>query len=155
MRDQIKLLGILNIIWGAISVFFALIVFMFMSAIAAFVSGNAPDADAARAAPIVALVGFIVGIVLVAIGLPAIIGGWGLTKFKAWSRIFMIVISVLHLPNIPFGTALGVFGLVVLLKDEARVLLEGGGPAPYYAPPPTPPQPPMAPPPPPAPPANF
>jgi hypothetical protein len=126
-----------------------------MSAIAAVISGNATDVDAARAAPIVAFAGIVGAIFLAAIGLPAVIGGWGLLKFKSWSRIFMIVISALHLPNIPFGTALGIFGLIVLLKDEARALLDAGGQPPYYIPP-APPQPPsinpppMAPPPPPA-----
>jgi uncharacterized membrane protein (DUF2068 family) len=147
VRDQIKLLGILNIIWGSISLLFAIGALMFMSAIAAIVSGNATDVDTARAAPFMALIGLMAAIVLACIGLPAIIGGWGLLKFKRWSRIFMIVISALHLPNIPFGTALGVFGLIVLLKDEARALLEGGGRSQYYAPPPssmTPP-PPVAP----------
>ena len=149
MKDQIKLVGILNIVWGSISLLFALAILMGMSAIAAIVSGSSSDPDAAKAAPIVAAVGFFIAIVVALIGLPAVIGGWALVNLKPWSRIFMIVISVLHLPNIPFGTALGVFGLVVLLKEEARVVLDSGGGAPYYVPP-VPPPPPLAPPPPPA-----
>jgi uncharacterized membrane protein (DUF2068 family) len=148
VRDQIKLLGILNIIWGSISLLFAIGALMFMSAIAAIISGNATDVDTARAAPFMALIGLVGAIILACIGLPAVIGGWGLLKFKSWSRIFMIVISALHLPSIPFGTALGVFGLIVLLRDEARALLDGGGQTQYYVPPPpsslTPP-PPVAP----------
>ncbi len=138
MKDQIKLVGILNIVWGSLSLLLALAAFLFMSAIAAIVSGHATDVDSARAAPIVVFVGLLVGIFLVLIGLPAIIGGWGLVKLKPWSRIFMIVVSVLHLPSIPFGTALGIFGLLVLVKDDVRAVLESGGQAPYY----TPPQPP-------------
>lgn len=149
MRDQIKLLGILNIIWGGLSVLAAIIVFIALAGVAAVVSTDATDADAAHAGPLMALIGTIVSIFLVAIGLPAIIGGWGLLKLKPWSRIFMIVISALHLLSFPFGTALGVFGLVVLLKEQARVLLESGGQSLPYAPP-GPPQSMMPPPPPPA-----
>ena len=37
----------------------------------------------------------------------------------------MIVISVLDLLNIPFGTALGIYGLWVLTKPETEALLSG------------------------------
>jgi hypothetical protein len=43
----------------------------------------------------------------------------------------MIVISALHLLSFPIGTALGVYGLWVLLNEQSRRLLEGG--APYSA----------------------
>jgi hypothetical protein len=44
----------------------------------------------------------------------------------------MIVISALHLLSFPFGTALGVYGLWVLLNEQSRQLLEGGRP--HYTP---------------------
>jgi hypothetical protein len=79
------------------------------------------------AAPIAATIGMVIATFFFALGLPAIIGGWGLLHYRPWSRILMIVISVFHLFHIPLGTALGVYGLWVLLNDDSRRLLESGG----------------------------
>ena len=59
--------------------------------------------------------------------MPAILGGWVLLNFRPWARPLMIVLSVLHLIHVPFGTALGVYGLWVLFSDDSRRLLESGG----------------------------
>jgi hypothetical protein len=42
---------------------------------------------------------------------------------KSWARIIAIVVGCLNLIHVPFGTALGVYTLWVLLKDESRSLL--------------------------------
>lgn len=52
-------------------------------------------------------------------GLAAIIGGWGLYHRKNWGRMTVLVIGVLALFRIPFGTAVGIYTLWVLLKPEA------------------------------------
>jgi hypothetical protein len=69
-----------------------------------------------------------------ALAVPAIVGGWGLLKYKSWSRILMIIISGLNLIHIPFGTALGIYGLWVLLNEQTTQLLESGGTLPPLAP---------------------
>jgi hypothetical protein len=43
-------------------------------------------------------------------------------SYKPWARILIIVLSALELISIPFGTALGIYGLWVLLtKDGAQL----------------------------------
>jgi hypothetical protein len=37
-----------------------------------------------------------------------------------------IILSALHLFNVPFGTALGVYGFWVLLSPETEALFRGG-----------------------------
>ena len=58
------------------------------------------------------------------ISVPTVIGGIGLLKFREWARILLIVMSALNLINIPFGTALGIYGLWTLLNDGTRVLFK-------------------------------
>lgn len=55
-------------------------------------------------------------------GLTAIIGGLGLYHRKNWGRLTVLVIGLLALFRIPFGTALGVYTLYVLLKPDAARL---------------------------------
>jgi hypothetical protein len=45
--------------------------------------------------------------------------GWGLLKARPWGRTLALVMAFLELPALPFGTALGVFTLVVLLPNAA------------------------------------
>ncbi len=133
MRDHIKILGILNIVMGSLTAVIGVCVLLIMGGVASFMAFGLPDssgsdAENARAfAPWLGLIGVFVAIFLTAVALPAILGGWGLVKFKNWSRILMIVVSGLNLLHIPFGTALGIYGLWVLTNDQARQLLESGG----------------------------
>jgi hypothetical protein len=125
MRDHIKLLGILNIVWSSISIVIALIVLLVFGGLAGVLgivgAGSGDNSSSGLlVAPFLALIGFFVVALLCIISLPALIGGIGLVKFRPWSRVFMIVISVLHLISFPFGTALGVYGLWVLLHEDAR-----------------------------------
>jgi hypothetical protein len=80
------------------------------------------------------LIGIVVASFLSVVAIPSILGGWGLIKYKGWSRILMIVVSALNLLHIPIGTALGIYGLWVLTNDQSRQLLESGGtfPPPTY-----------------------
>ena len=41
-------------------------------------------------------------------------------KFQSWARIGGLILSALNLLNFPFGTALGFYGLWVLLNKETE-----------------------------------
>jgi hypothetical protein len=141
MRDHIKILGVLNIVMGSLTALVGLAVVVFMGGIASIMAAgglsdtSSSDADNFRTvAPWMGLIGIVIAIFLVAVAVPSILGGWGLLKFKSWSRILMIVVSGLNLIHIPIGTALGIYGLWVLLNEQSRQLLESGGtlPPPVY-----------------------
>jgi hypothetical protein len=93
-------------------------------------SDPSPDSDVGVAAlGVIGVVGFVT---IALLSVPAIIGGIGLLKYREWARILLIVMSSLNLINIPFGTALGIYGLWALLNDSTRVLFknkEGEWPA--------------------------
>ncbi|HZS56860.1 MAG TPA: hypothetical protein VFA65_20815 [Bryobacteraceae bacterium] len=127
MREHIRVLGILNIIMGCFTALAGIVVLVVMGGIAGVITAAADYHDQAIGGPIVAAIGVGVAVFLLVLAAPAIIGGWGLLKFKPWSRIFVIVLSVFHLLHFPLGTALGVYGLWVLFSEEARRILESGG----------------------------
>ena len=68
-----------------------------------------------------------IAVLLVVISLPGLIAGIGLLKFRPWARILAIIIGALHLLSFPFGTALGVYTLVVLLNAETPALFGAQG----------------------------
>jgi hypothetical protein len=140
MRDHIKILGILNIVMGSLAALVGLIVVVAMGGFATFLAWGLPNSSASDAenarviAPWFGFLGLVIASFILALALPSIIGGWGLLKYKRWSRILMIVVSGLNLLHIPLGTALGIYGLWVLLNDQTTQLLESGGtmPPPTY-----------------------
>ena len=142
MRDHIKILGILNILMGGLTALLGIAVLLLAGGlagvIAASLRASLGDADGgAIAAPIIASIGVAIAIFFLLLAAPSIIGGFGLLHYKPWSRVWMIVLSCFHLLHVPLGTALGVYGLVVLLNQESQQILESGGalPAgPPYAP---------------------
>lgn len=147
MREHIRILGILNIVMGCFTACAGVIVLIVVGGASQLIAASlaANDPDLSGAAPWIATIGVAISIFLLILAAPSIIGGWGLLSFRPWSRVFMIVLSVIHLFHVPFGTALGVYGLWVLFSDQARRILETGGqysqpiPGPY-APPIAPPQ---------------
>lgn len=55
---------------------------------------------------------------------PAFVGGLGLLVGKSWARIPLAIISVLLVPMLPAGTALGVFGLWALANQKKTCVAE-------------------------------
>lgn len=131
MEQHVKILGVLNIVWGAMGALGGLVllaIFGGVYGIAGVAIGHNPGAQIAL--PIIAIIGSVIALFLLILSVPSIIAGIGLLYFKPWARIFALVISVLHLFNIPIGTALGIYGLWVLLSQEGQHCFSSGRAAP-------------------------
>jgi hypothetical protein len=126
MDTHIKILGWLHVIFGALGVLMGLLGLAFFGGIAGMIGMSGPTGDEAVAIPIMGAIGGFVMLLALIISVPGLIVGWGLINYKSWARILGIILSALHLINVPFGTVLGIYGLWVLLNDQTRALLEGG-----------------------------
>lgn len=62
---------------------------------------------------------FSLGVVFLVIAAGGILVGWGLMNHERWARMTAIVIGILALFHPPFGTALGIYTLWVLLPAES------------------------------------
>jgi len=69
------------------------------------------------------IMSFVGGFVIIK-ALLSIAAGLGLLQRESWARPLAIVMSFFELLHIPFGTALGIYTLVVLLPTEASVEYE-------------------------------
>jgi hypothetical protein len=131
VEQHVKILGVLNIVWGAMGALGGLVLLAIFGGaygIAGVAIGHNPGAQIAL--PIMAIIGSVIALFLLILSVPSIIAGIGLLYFKPWARIFALVISVLHLFNIPIGTALGIYGLWVLLSQEGQHCFSSGRAAP-------------------------
>ncbi len=130
MERHVRILAILHIALGALGILAGAAVMVFFGGLAGWIglSGEVKPQDALVAVPVLSLVGGAICLLLVLLSLPGIIAGVGLLKFRPWARVLTIVLSAIELLNVPLGTALGVYGLWVLLSPVAEPLF-----APYPA----------------------
>ncbi|MEO7143961.1 MAG: hypothetical protein ABI165_10745 [Bryobacteraceae bacterium] len=127
MQGHIKILGILHIVFGSLGVMFALGIMVVFGGIAGVIQATGSTTDSAVAAPVLVIIGGLVMIFILLVSVPGIIAGIGLLQFRRWARVLTIVISALDLLHVPFGTALGVYGLWVLLSVQGEALFQSTG----------------------------
>lgn len=116
MKTHHQLAAILNMAAGAFYLLAAIAVFIFMSMAGVIVATQGEH----QGAGIIGIVTVAIICFLAVLGLPSVIGGWALLVGKTWAKPLLLVLSILHLPNIPFGTALGVYTLWVLLSEGQK-----------------------------------
>ena len=133
MTTHVKVLGVLYIVLSALTLVAALFLALAVGTASGIVGITADPQDAAVALPIIGLAGSALVVFLLALSLPGLITGIGLLKLQPWARIVGIVLSVLNLINIPFGTILGIYGLWVLLNKETELLFSGTPSAAIYS----------------------
>jgi hypothetical protein len=122
MADHVKILAVLHIVFGALGLLAALLILVIFGGVAGIVTEVSHDPDAYVAAPILGVIGVVIFGLLLLLSLPGVLAGVGLLKFQPWARVLTIVLCAINLLNVPFGTALGIYGLWVLLNTETERL---------------------------------
>lgn len=122
MTTHVKVLGVLYIVLSALGVCAAMVIGLGLGIAGGVVGSSASPEDAAVALPIIGVAGTALVVFLLVVSLPGIITGIGLLKFQPWARIVGIVLAALNLISFPFGTAVGIYGLWVLLNKETEAL---------------------------------
>lgn len=119
-RDMRKHLTVLAALYIGFSLFLAmigLIVLIVLPTVGVF--SDDPDA-----LPILSTVGVAVVAFFIALAVPGIVGGIGLLKRWPWARILVLILGAVHILNLPFGTALGIYTIWVLVQDETELLFQ-------------------------------
>jgi hypothetical protein len=129
MQTHVKVLGVLFLALSALGLLAAVFVILALGGAAGIVGVAAEPGDAAIALPILGFAATTAATILLALSLPGLITGWGLLNYKPWARILGIVLSALNLINFPIGTALGIYGLWVLVSKETEALFARTTPA--------------------------
>jgi hypothetical protein len=62
----------------------------------------------------------VIGILILVKAACGFIAGWGLLQREPWARVIALVLGFISLFNVPFGTAVGVYTLWVLLPAQSE-----------------------------------
>lgn len=119
---HVDFLGVLFIVWGLLTTIIGLSTLALgVGAAALIASSDRPASFAASftaaAFTSLAIIAILWGIAHVAVGLP-------LRKHRHWSRLGAMVLGSIDLILLPYGTALGVYALWVLIRQDAKRLFE-------------------------------
>jgi hypothetical protein len=122
MLQHVKVLAWLHIAFGILGILLGIGALLLFGGLAGLVAATDHNSDATTGMAILGVIGVVVLIVALVLSIPGLIAGIGLLNFRPWARILAIVISALDLLHVPFGTALGIYGLWVLLSPEGEAL---------------------------------
>ena len=128
-QEQLQLLSIFHYVVGGLTALVACIPFIHFFVGLAMVAGwfHKPEPDVAP-----------IGVVLMVIASLFILCGWTLAVLlivagrflaKRRHRTFCVVVAAIACLFMPFGTILGVFTIVVLMRESVQALFAGGSPS--------------------------
>ncbi len=123
MKKHVELVGTLYMITGGLSLLVA-VSMLSLGLGAVMLTDSAGSGDARQGIPALLAVGVfaaLAGLTLVW-ALAHFWSGMALRRFGPLARAIAIVLAVLNLFVLPFGTALGIYALWVLMNEQTRPL---------------------------------
>ena len=121
MATHVKVIAGLCMVSGAFWALWTFAAPVVLTVLAAFVASSG-DSDAAVGTTVLGLTGVWLGVVFGTLAAANIVVGVGLWKFRRWARIAGIILAVLSLINFPFGTAFGIYALIILFRKDTEAL---------------------------------
>jgi hypothetical protein len=118
----VNLVGVLFVVWGVLTVLVGASTLALGMAAAAMI--NSAGGDEGFAAGLTAVVFTTLAVIAVVWGGAHIMVGIPLRRLQPWSRLAALMLGTVDLLLLPYGTALGVYALWVLLHEDGKRLFE-------------------------------
>jgi hypothetical protein len=116
VAGHVRLLGILWLALSALNAVAGVILYILANTLFVHLAEfGAPSAEVAWLRPFLSAIGILIVIKAAA----GFLAGWGLLHRESWARMLTIVLAFFALFHVPFGTALGIYTLWVLLPAES------------------------------------
>ena len=116
MARHVHLLGVLWLVLGVLTALTGLAAVI----VAHVIFGPGGVATEGGAPPFIRPLISLAGILFLAKGALCFLAGIGLVQRQSWARVLAIVLGFISLVNPPFGTALGIYTIWVLLSANAE-----------------------------------
>ena len=122
MAAHVDLLGVLFIVWGLLTTLIGVSTLALgVGAVALITSANRGEGGE-FAAGLTAAVFTALAVIAILWGSAHVVVGVPLRRRRPWSRIMALMLGSIDLLLLPYGTALGLYGLWVLLSEDGKSL---------------------------------
>lgn len=126
MKTHVDFLGILFVVWGLLTVVVGLSTLALgvgavsLIASASRTGGQVAAGITAAAFTTLAFIAIVWGVAHILVGLP-------LKRHTPWSRLWALMLGSVDLLLLPYGTALGIYALYLLLREDGKTLFSVNG----------------------------
>lgn len=121
MESHKRTLGILHLVIGIVNVLVLLLFMLLSSALIPFIVSRANHGDMSPLNWLMPLAYVILGIPIVFVAFPSIIGGIALLKDKAWGMPLLLMVGCIRLLSFPVGTALGFYTIWIYFENKKQI----------------------------------
>lgn len=123
MPAQLEFLGVLFIVWGLLTTLIGLSTLALgIGAVAIITSAGRGGASGQVAASVTAAIFTLLAIIAILWGAAHIVVGFPLRRRRPWGRIMALILGSVDLLLLPYGTALGIYALWILLNERGKRL---------------------------------
>ena len=126
MRSHVSLLGLLQLTWGGMGLLLGASLLLLAAGAAAI--ARQPDADPLTAGA-TSLLFVVFAAAVAAGGYASVWVGRALRRYRSPGRTGALVLALMNLFVLPFGTALAIYTFWVLLHNDVRALFEAAATA--------------------------
>ena len=130
MASHVDFVGVLFIVWGLLTTLVGVSTLALgVSAVALIPSASRGGGAGGFAAGITAAVFTTLAIIAMLWGTAHVVVGVPLRRHRPWARLMALMLGSVDLLLLPYGTALGMYALWVLLNEKGKalfVIAEGG-----------------------------
>jgi cation transport ATPase len=135
-KEHNKLVSIFLLVHAGLQIFGVIIATLIYGGLGTAMLVNARREEEQMIGGIFIALMFVAVLVSLLFVVPQIVGGWKMLKEKSSARLWGIIASFVCLISIPFGTAVGIYGLWFLFGEgRKRFYLSGGNAASSFPPP--------------------
>jgi uncharacterized membrane protein len=123
MLSHVDFVGVLFIVWGLLTTLVGLSTLALgIGAVALIASASQGGGGGQVAAGLTAFVFTALAVIAILWGAAHVVVGMPLRRRKPWARLLALMLGSIDLVLLPYGTALGVYALWVLLNEQGKAL---------------------------------
>lgn len=127
MISQLQFLGVLFIVWGLLTALVGVSTLALGVGAFAIITSSGGGPGKHVAAGLTAGIFTTLAAIAIVWGGAHVVAGVPLRRRKPWARMMALALGSVDLLLLPYGTALGVYALWVLLSERGKTLFAGHG----------------------------
>jgi hypothetical protein len=123
-ESHVDLVGVLFMVWGALTILVGASTLALGIAAATLITSASAEGRGRFAASLTAVAFTALALLAVLWGAVHVGVGVQVRRRRHWSRVGALLLGSIDLLLLPYGTALGIYALWILLREDAKALFE-------------------------------